>query len=78
MAVQREGTRITRKSGLAKRSAHIDVRMTEAQKEAMTRRAMRAGLDPSTWLRSVGLEQTDWNPEADVEWMEQRKKKPSG
>lgn len=58
-----------------RREAHIDVRMTYAQKDAITRKAESVGLDPSTWLRTVGLEHCEWNPAKDEEFKAARAKK---
>ena len=45
------------------RSAHVDVRLTDAQKAHMERVAKKLGLDVSTWLRMVGLRECGWDPE---------------
>ena len=39
----------------AKKSAHINVRLTDEQKDKLTRAATRAGLGVSSWLLSTGL-----------------------
>lgn len=50
------------------RGEHIDVRMTAAQKAAIERAASKRGLKGSTWMKSLALEQTDWDPDKDPEW----------
>lgn len=64
-----------RKPDAERRKEHIDVRVTQLQKDAITRAAKKRALDPSTWLRSIGLEQTDWEPDQDAEFLAQQKKK---
>lgn len=70
--------RISHKTGKPKRTEHIDVRMTKLQKESIIRRARRKSLDPSTWMRSHCLDDTDWDPDADVEWKAQEERKQGG
>ena len=70
--------RVTHKSGKAMRDQHIDVRMTRMQKDAIIRAAQRKTLDASSWMRSIAIELTDWNPEDDIEWKAQQDKKRKG
>ena len=64
-----------RKPASERREEHIDVRVTRLQKDAISRAAKKRALDPSTWLRSIGLEQTDWEPDQDADYLEKLKKK---
>ena len=52
----------TRKQTIAPRGVHLDVRLTESQKATIERVALAVGLDPSTWLRMVGLKESGWQP----------------
>lgn len=60
--------RKSRKPPEHKRTAHIDVRLTENQKTAIEKAASRLALDPSTWLRMVGLDRAGWNPDDDPDF----------
>lgn len=51
-----------RKASGIKRTEIIGVRVTPSQKRAIEEAAKRVALDPSTWLRMVGLERAAWNP----------------
>lgn len=53
-----------RKKADSLREARIDVRMSNAQREAIERAARRAGLDGSTFMRMATLERIGWNPDA--------------
>lgn len=44
-----------RKPKAQRKEQSIRVRVTEEQKEALTRQAAASGLDVSAWLRSLGL-----------------------
>jgi hypothetical protein len=44
-----------RKPKSQRKEESIRVRVTAEQKEALTARALRDGLDVSAWLRAVGL-----------------------
>jgi hypothetical protein len=44
-----------RKPKAQRKEQSIRVRVTEAQKRALTDVATRAGLDVSAWLRAIGL-----------------------
>ena len=55
MAVSLDHTR--RKPQSARKEEQIRIRVTSEQKQVLTEAAGRAGLDVSTWLRSLGLKE---------------------
>ncbi len=48
-----------RKSKEERKDATIPVRCTQEQKEALGAAAARAGLDLSSWLRSLGMREAE-------------------
>jgi uncharacterized protein (DUF1778 family) len=48
-----------RKPKAARKDEQVRVRLTAEQKQKLTDAATRAGLDVSTWLRSIGLREAD-------------------
>jgi len=48
-----------RKPKAARKETAVRIRLTEAQKRALTAAAERAGLDVSSWLRSLGLREAE-------------------
>ncbi len=45
-----------RKPKAARKENQIRIRLTHQQKEKLVRAAERAGLDVSSWLRTIGLQ----------------------
>ena len=45
-----------RKAKAARKENQIRIRLTHQQKEKLVRAAERAGLDVSSWLRTIGLQ----------------------
>lgn len=61
MAVRSRKT--ARKPGGDRKQNQIRVRVTEEEKERLTRAARVAGLGVSTWLRVVGLQAAERRPQ---------------
>jgi len=53
-----------RKAKAARKENQIRIRLTHQQKEKLVRAAERAGLDVSSWLRTIGLQAAEAEQDA--------------